>query len=102
VNRSAKIGSHQPSATKLAATTAPFSISAFPSSSPISALARGDGHSARLLRALGGVQLHIVHDGDEPETIITIPLFLFAAAQSPHRSMKSGQVQRNDFSVLGS
>jgi IstB-like ATP binding protein len=56
-------GSPVPSATKPAATTAPSSANAFPSSSPISAFARGDGRYVRLLRALAGLQLLILDVG---------------------------------------
>jgi hypothetical protein len=64
---SAKVGSHQGSATKPAATTAPLSTNAFPSSSPISRSRAVMAVTARLLRELGGVQLLILDDwGLEP------------------------------------
>ena len=56
-----------PWVTRPAATTARFSISGFPSSSPNSRSPAGDGRYARILRGLTGVQLLILDDwGLEP------------------------------------
>ena len=64
---SAKVGLPVPSATRPAATTARCSISASPSSSPISPWPAATAAIARIMRSLNGAQLLILDDwGLEP------------------------------------